>query len=81
MELFKKEIDALSHQISNSSIRPVPKKSNAYAEFPRLNMAKVAASFAGMVDYYRNYIKPELALTQYLSGYQPHTLFAQQGRG
>ena len=56
VDLFLTHMDFLGFTVSADSIKPSTKKAGAIAGFPRLNTAKAAANFAGMVGYYRAYI-------------------------
>jgi hypothetical protein len=62
VDLFLTQMDFLGFTVSAEEIRPSRKKVEAIAKFPRLITAKAAASFVGMVGYYREYI-PRLSET------------------
>ena len=64
MQLFQKVIHTLGFEVSGDSLRPPSKKLQAIANFPKPQSKEEIRSFAGIVQYYRSFVKGLAAAMQ-----------------
>jgi len=63
-EFFKKEIEYLGHVVTNSGIKPNPKKLIAIKAFPMPETQKQIKSFLGLLGYHRKFMKDFATMTK-----------------
>lgn len=66
-EFFRKEIEYLGHVVTESGIKPNPKKLIAIKSFPIPKTRKQIKAFLGLLGYYRKFINDFAAITKPLT--------------